>query len=323
MLKSGENGTTIYVGGAAEMNKISVVIPVYNEEKGIRGNLREILETLRAFDFESEVIVVDDGSRDGTWAALKEFGEIRALRFSRNFGKEAAMFAGLDAATGDAVAIMDADLQHPPAALGEMAAKWREGARVVEAVKNSRGKESALSRLFANCFYRVLAKLSGVDLRNMSDFRLLDRTVVDALLAMPERQTFFRAMSAWVGFERARVYFDVPPRAGGKSKFSRRKLIQLAVSAICSFSAAPLQIVTVCGGLFLLFALVMLAQTLYMYAAGRAQSGFTTVILLILLVGSILMLSVGILGVYVAKIYDEVKARPRYLIAERRGEKLP
>lgn len=229
------------------------------------------------------------------------------------------MSAGLERARGDCVAVMDCDMQHPPEALPEMVRLWREGAQVVEAVKNTRGKESALHKWAANGFYGILQSSSGIDLHNASDFRLLDRAPLEAWKTMPERQTFFRAMSTWVGFSRAQVFIDVAERAEGGSRFSTRRLIGLALNAITSFSAAPLHLVTMAGMLMLGLFVLLGAQTMFMKLTGRAVEGFTTVILLLLIIGGVLMVALGIIGVYIAKIYEEVKGRPRYLVREDTG----
>ena len=298
---------------------LSVVIPVYNEADGLVENLQKISQILDDGSIAHALIVVDDGSTDGTWEVLHTAAlpQLTAVRLSRNFGKEAAVFAGLEAADGAAVAVMDADLQHPPQLLADMYRLWQQGYEVVEAVKADRGREGWFSRLLAGGFYSVLRLLSGLDLQNSSDFRLLDRKVVDALSAMPERQTFFRGMSAWVGYRRTQVFFDVPPRQTGRSKWSRGKLYRYALSAITAYSSIPMQIVTVAGLFFLAFGIILAAQTLYTKFSGNALDGFTTVILLIIITGSIIMLGLGIIGNYIAKIYEEIKGRPRYLVAEQ------
>lgn len=302
---------------------LSIVIPVFNEETIIQSSVRRIGDALDAENIPYRLVLVDDGSRDGTWDKLSALAEahsnITALSFSRNFGKEGAIFAGLDAADGDCVAVMDCDMQHPIEVLIDMYRLWeREGYEIVEAVKSDRGKESFLSRLLANSFYGILRGLSGINLKNASDFRLMDRKVVDELCAMPERQTFFRGMSTWVGYRRTSVLFDVPPREGGSTKWSRWRLYKLAISAITSYSSMPLHIVTVAGVVFLLFGIVLAVQTLYTKFAGLAMDGFTTVILLIIITGSIIMLGLGVIGMYIAKIYEEIKQRPRYIISRRK-----
>lgn len=308
------------------MEKIlTVVMPVYNEGQIIRDGVVHTIQVLQGAGIAHEIILVDDGSKDDTWPRLSElaqdYPQVRAVRLSRNFGKEGAMSAGLDRARGDCAVVMDCDMQHPPEVLPQMVRLWaEEGYQVVEGVKNTRGKESKLHAWAANGFYGLLKTASGIDLHNASDFRLLDRAALEAWKRMPERQTFFRAMSTWVGFSRTQVYFDVAPRVAGVSRFSPRRLIGLGLHAITSFSAAPLHLVTMAGILLLtLFALLGL-QTLYMKLSGKAVEGFTTVILLLLIIGGVLMVALGIIGLYIAKIYEEVKGRPRYLVQEELDE---
>jgi polyisoprenyl-phosphate glycosyltransferase len=305
---------------------ISIVIPVYHEGQQIRENLHIIHDILFNSRIEHEFVIVDDGSKDNTWDEVKkasfEIPGVNAIRFSRNFGKEAALCAGLEAVKGDACVVIDSDLQHPPSLIPEMVRLWKEeGYEVVEGVKSFRGKESIVNKLGASLFYDTLRRLSGYDLNMASDFKLLDVKVVSAILQMPERHTFFRGMSAWVGFRRMSIPFVVQERAKGNSKWSVLKLSKLALNAITSFSALPLQLVTFLGIAFLLGALVLGVQTVYMKLSGIAFSGFTTVILLLLLIGSALMISLGIIGTYIAKIFDEVKNRPRFLIKETTDDK--
>lgn len=300
---------------------ITVVIPVYNEENQIYENIGVIRNCLSETGMDFEILLVDDGSTDGTWFKLKMLSEeipgIKALRLSRNFGKEAALCAGLEAARGDACVIMDADLQHPPELIPEMVRLWKdEGYEVVEGVKSLRGNESPVNKIGAHLFYHILSKLSGFDIKQASDFKLLDKKVVLAWRRMNERDTFFRGMSAWIGFNRISIPFNVRIRAKGVSKWSLFKLCKLAVNAITSFSSMPLQIVTFMGLIFLAGSLVLGIQTLYMKLTGMAYSGFTTVILLLLIIGSTLMISLGVIGTYIARIYEEVKHRPRYIVAE-------
>ncbi|MCL6557521.1 MAG: glycosyltransferase family 2 protein [Firmicutes bacterium] len=300
---------------------LSVVLPVYNEEAQIARSVQAIRSVLEENRIGYELILVDDGSSDGTWSVLKELAlrtkGVRALRFTRNFGKEAAILAGLEAAGGGACLVMDADLQHPPELIPEMFRLWKEeGYEIVEGVKSSRGKEGLIGKIGAGLFYWLLRIFSGLDLKNASDFKLLDAKVVSALLSMGERVAFFRGMAAWVGFRRTSILFAVVERAGGTSKWSWFQLVKLAINAITSFSSLPLQIVTYLGVIFLAGSVVLAAQTLYMKFRGEAASGFTTIILLLLLIGSCLMISLGIIGMYIARIFQEVKARPRYLLSE-------
>ena len=304
-----------------ERSFITVVIPVYNEESQICENISVIKKCLAETGMEFMILLVDDGSTDGTWSRLKMLSEeipcIKALRLSRNFGKEAALCAGLEAAEGDGCIIMDADLQHPPTLIPEMIRLWKdEGYEVVEGVKALRGNESMIKKVGANLFYQILSKLSGFDMQQSSDFKLLDKKVVLAWRSMNERGTFFRGMSAWIGYKRISIPFNVGIRAKGVSKWSVFNLFTLAVKAITSFSSFPLHLVTFMGVFFLAGALVLGIQTLYMKLMGIALSGFTTVILLLLIIGSCLMISLGVIGTYIARIYEEVKYRPRYIVAD-------
>lgn len=300
---------------------LSIIVPAYDEAAGLRAGLAAIHAAARQTSLPFEIIVVDDGSTDDTWkaitAARREMPEIAGVRLSRNFGKEGAIAAGLDRAEGEACIVMDADLQHPPALIPEMVRRWREGEwDVVEAVKANRGHESLAHRIVARTFYRASAWLTGYDLQDASDFKLLDRRVLAEWRRLGERATFFRGLVAWLGFRRTQVPFDVPPRASGGSRWSLAALSSLAVQAVTSFSALPLQLVTMLGVVMLLVAVVLGVQAVRLWLEGLALPGFTTVILLQLIIGGVLMLSLGIIGTYIARIYDEVKARPRYVISD-------
>lgn len=248
---------------------------------------------------------------------------VSVIRLSRNFGKEAALCAALENAGGDAVLVMDSDLQHPPKYIPEMVRLWKEeGYDVVEGVKADRGKESLGSKLAALFFYRAFRKTTGIDIGVASDFKLLDRSVVEAWKQLPERNTFFRGLSAWVGYKRYAMPFEVAPRAGGETKWTFKSLTRLAVNSITAYTSAPLFIVFWLGILMGIAAVVMAVQTLYMYFSHNAETGFSTVILLLLFIGSAIMISLSIIGLYIAKIYDEVKGRPRYIIKTKRGSAL-
>ena len=301
---------------------ISIILPVYNEGAHIKSSVGLVEQLLKEHKIEYEFVLVDDGSKDNSWEQLselaKENNRVISVRLSRNFGKEAALCAGLDHATGDAVIVMDADLQHPIELIPELIRSWREeNYDVVEGVKSSRGKEGLLYKCCAKGFYSVLLKMTGIDLRNASDYKLLDRKVVEAMQTMPEKVTFFRGMSAWVGFERKRVPFEVKERVMGTTKWSVKRLAGLAFSAITSYTSAPLQLVTVLGVLMFIVSVLLGTQTLIRYLMGNAMEGFTTVILLLLFIGSMLMISLGIIGMYLMKIYHEIKGRPRYLISRK------
>lgn len=297
--------------------RVSIVVPVYNEGAHIRKSMAYVGKICEDASIPYELVLIDDGSRDNSWEEIcgmaKEDARITAVRLSRNFGKEPALCAGLDIATGDAVIVMDADLQHPPELIPELVRLWREGAEVVEGVKSSRGKEKRSYRFCAKLFYGMINKATGIAFDNASDFKLLDRKVVEAMKQMPERMTFFRGMSAWVGFERKTFEFEVAERVDGATKWSLKRLITLAVTAVTSYTSAPLHSITFLGIIMFFGAIVLGIQTLYMKLAGYAQDGFTTVILLLLLIGSMIMISLGIIGLYLMKIYHEIKGRPRYL----------
>ena len=303
------------------LGTLSIVVPLYCEAAHLTSTIREILGVLGELEMAYELILVDDGSPDSTWQIIEEQSRfspgIEGIRLSRNFGKEAALAAGLEQATGDAIVVMDGDLQHPPALIATMVQRWREGAEVVEAIKHQRGAESVLQRLRAKIFYALFTRLAGYDLRGASDFKLMDRRVLDAWRSMGERNLFFRGMNAWLGFKRVQIPFDVPARVDGASGWSVLQLTRLAMTAITAFSSAPLQIITLTGAGFVVFALLLGIQTVYLKIAGRAVDGFTTVIVLLLVIGGILMLALGIIGTYIARIYEEVKGRPRYIVSER------
>ena len=311
-------------GGDGGAPLLSIVIPAHNEGEGIAAALQEIECVVAGCEIAHEIIVVDDGSCDGTYERVQAIAAtglpVKAIRFSRNFGKESALLAGLKAATGNAVVTMDADLQHPPSLVPIMLERWRAGAKVVHAVKRERAHDSAITRWRAALFNAVLTKLGGIDVRNASDFKLLDRVAVDAIVVrLPERRRFYRGLADWVGFEQVSVPFDVAVREAGEGKWSLRALFDLATTAIVSFTAAPLRIVTVLGLLTLAFALLVAADTVRSRLAGSAVSGFATLEITVLLLGSFIMISLGIVGEYIAKIYDEIKARPHFIVADTSG----
>ena len=310
------------------MKFITLLIPCYNEESQLEDTFKA-LPPLLPSAYQYEILFVDDGSKDKTWEMIQaaadrtegEHYQIRGLRFSRNFGKESALLAGLAEAKGEAVIIMDADLQHPPSHIAQMLEAWEEGYDVVEGVKASRGKESTFSRVSAKLFYKVFKNFSGLQLKNASDFKLLDRKVVDVWKELPEQDPFFRGLSAWVGFKRKSFSFVVEDRVHGESKWTPLKLLSLSLDALLGFTSKPLYLIAGLG-IFMEIGFVILAiQTLVMRLSGRAADGFTTVILLQLLIGGSLLLALGLIGIYISKIYDAVKNRPRYLISERTEEK--
>lgn len=302
---------------------ISIILPAYNEEKMISAASEVISRIMDEAEIEHELLFVDDGSKDKTWdeicLAAEKNSRVRGLHFSRNFGKEAAMFAGLEQAGGDCCVVLDCDLQHPPEKIVEMYRLWEEGYEVVEGVKEDRGEESGLHKFAANSFYSLISRATGMDMSSSSDFKLLDRKVVDALNRMPERNVFFRALSFWVGFKRAEVGYCVRERVAGESKWSTRSLIKYAITNISSFSSAPLHIITLLGIVMLVMSVVLGVISLVQKITGQALGGFTTVILLLLFSSSIIMISLGIIGYYIARIYDEIKGRPRYIVSQTCG----
>ena len=293
---------------------LSIIIPSYNEEKNIENTANVVADIMNENNIDFEIVFVNDGSKDKTWEL-----NIVGVNFSRNFGEESAIFAGLKEAAGDACVLMDCDLQHPPQVIVEMYNIWKnnDGIDVVEGRKSNRGKENPIYKCFSLLFYKLIKSASGLDMKASSDFKLLDRKVVDSLNEMPERLTFFRAMSSWVGFNTETVYFDVAERFEGESKWSLKSLVKYAVNSISSFTSAPLHIVTVIGFVMLLCSIALGIQTLWKFAHGSSE-GFTTVILLILLTSSLIMISIGIIGYYISKIYEEIKCRPRYIISEKK-----
>lgn len=298
-----------------------MVIPAYNEQGMIEKTASVISEILLAEDIHFEILFVNDGSRDGTWENIQKTAKtnarVRGISFSRNFGKESAILAGLSEAKGDCCVVIDCDLQQPPEIMVEMYRLWEQGYKVVNGVKSSRGKESTLHRLSAKAFYSVMSAIVKIDMTKASDYKLLDREVVEVLLQMPERNYFFRALSEWVGYRSTSVEYDVAEREYGSSKWSTRALIKYAITNITSFSSLPLNFITALGVLVFVIAAVFGLIALIQYFCGTAVEGFTTVILLLLLIGSIIMISLGIIGYYVSKIYEEIKQRPKFLIAER------
>ncbi len=304
-------------------NTVDIVIPVYNEGSHIYDNIMEIKKTLDQESISHRFILVDDGSKDNTWEALLRIQtalgqlNVTCLRFSRNFGKEAALCAGIMEVTKECCVIMDSDLQHPPSMIGPMYKKFQEGYDIVEGVKADRGKESGFSRVAAKSFYWFMKRISGFDMDNSSDFKILSRRVIEAWKQVGDSHTFFRGMVEWVGFEKVQIPFYVEERRGGTTKFSTLRLIRLALNAITSYSSAPLYLTNLLAAGFFIGAVILGIQTIYNKISGHAESGFSTVILLILILGAAILFCLGIIGTYLSKIYDEVKRRPRYIVKDR------
>jgi dolichol-phosphate mannosyltransferase len=301
---------------------LSVVVPLRDEEGTVRDLYRRVDAALDDLPFE--LLLVDDASTDGTAELLDELAEadsrVRVLHLSRNFGHQAALTAGLEHSRGDAVAMLDGDLQDPPELLPQMVGHWRSGSDVVSAVRTQRAGESRVKLTTARWFYRLFAKLSDLDLtQDAGDFRLLDRRALDALLSMRERNRFLRGMSAWVGYTQTSVPYERDARHAGESKFTLRKMLRFSLDAITAFSWRPLQLATVLGFLLSAIALFTIPLVIGLRLAGQTIPGFATVLCVVLLLGGIQLITAGIIGEYVGRIYDEVKGRPLYLVRETRN----
>lgn len=306
------------------MALLSIIIPSYNEEENINRTALRLREILTKADISYELLFISDGSRDNTFVEIEKAAQqdanVKGYEFSRNFGKEAAIFAGLKMAKGNCAVVIDCDLQHPPEIIPDMFKLWKEGYDVVEGVKSGRGDESLLHKFFVGTFYGIMSKLMKINMNDTSDYKLLDRRVIDVLLDLKESNTFFRALSFWVGFKSTSISYEVQERTAGKSKWSFMSLLKYAIMNTTSFTTAPLQLVTFLGVLSIALAVIMSVQTLVRYFMGNAVEGFTTVILLVLMIGGFIMISLGIIGHYLSRIYDEVKGRPRYIIARETGK---
>ena len=301
------------------MSRLSVVLPAYNEEQMLAKTCRTLKKILDLAEINYELVIVDDGSTDQTWKIIEETAEkdrnVTGVHFSRNFGKEAAIVAGLAQASGNAVAVMDCDLQHPPEVLVKMYRLWEQGYEVVEGIKKSRGTETVFHRKSAGFFYRIMSRATGFNMENASDFKLLDRKAVESVLSMPARSRFFRAPSSWVGFKSTSVLFEVQEREAGESKWSTGSLIRYAFRNIVAFTTLPLQFVTIGAGGCFICSLLLLIYSLVRYFTGHAVEGYTTLLIVMLFIGSAVMMSLGIIGYYIARIYEEVKRRPRYIVS--------
>lgn len=300
---------------------MSVVVPAYNEKENISEAAKVFCGLFRG-RMTFEVVFVDDGSKDGTWEEIElacaVYDEVRAVRFSRNFGKEAAIAAGLAEARGECVVVIDCDLQHPPEKILEMYDLWKQGYEVVEGVKTDRGKESALHRLCAKTFYSVMGSLIGIDMSRASDFKLLDRCAVDVLLTMDEKDSFFRALSSWIGFKTGSVEFEVRERAGGTTKWSVKSLTKYAINNITSFSGAPMVWALTAGFIFASAAVIMAVAAIF--KSGSA-AGMLGIVAAQFFTSGVVLMFLGIIGYYISKMYNELKDRPKYIIAEKCGDK--
>lgn len=304
--------------------ELSVVVPVYNEEENLHELARRLRQVLEGLVSTWEVLFVDDGSRDRSWEIILQLAQeeprIRGLRFSRNFGHQMAFFAGIEHAKGDAVVIMDGDLQDPPELIPELLTKHRQGYEVVYAVRAARHGETLFKKFTAKMFYRLFARLTSLNLPlDTGDFRLMGKKAVEAFRRLPERHRFTRGLVTWLGFSQVGVSYDRAPRYAGTSKYPLQKMLRLAFDAITSFSHAPLQVATGLGFLVSAFAFVYIVAVLALKLAGGFQPGYTSLMAAMLFLGGVQLVMVGLLGEYVGRIYDEVKRRPLYLVAEETG----
>jgi polyisoprenyl-phosphate glycosyltransferase len=307
---------------AAVEPTLSVVVPIYNEAAVIEQCLLALDEQLAPLGCSYEVVCVDDGSTDETpqrlGARADADARVRVVTLSRNFGKESAIAAGIQVARGQAVVLMDADMQHPPELIPRMLELWEQGHDVVNAVKQARVRESLVYRTLAGTFNLLMGGASKSSFRGASDFKLIDRQVVEALLQLPERNRFFRGLIAWVGFRTAVVPFTVAARAAGKTKWSTQDLLAYSLRNLLAFSAFPLRVVTAAGFGTLIFAVLLAFWTVFRYVRGDALSGFTTVILLQLILDGLLLASVGVIALYLAEMFAEVKQRPTFIVRDER-----
>jgi dolichol-phosphate mannosyltransferase len=307
---------------------VSAVVPLLNEQELVAISLHALVDQLSATGHPFEIICVDDGSSDGTLGQLYRYADsdarVRVVALSRNFGKEAAMAAGLEVASGDAVLFLDADLQHPPELIPQMLELWQSGYDVVNGVKEQRANEPRLYRAFAHLFNWLLGGAADADFHGASDFKLLDRQVADVLRRLPETRRFFRGLVAWSGFRSVRLPYVVKQRAAGTSKWSSFGLLRYSIRNLLAFSEMPLRAVAAAGFCTLIFSALLAAWQLYRFVTGTTLSGFTTVILLQLFLDGLLLTGVGIVAVYLAEMYAEVKQRPLYVIRRpRNGEIVP
>jgi glycosyltransferase involved in cell wall biosynthesis len=305
-----------------DLSLLSVVAPVFNEE----GNVRAFCERTTAVldDMPFELILIDDGSTDATPSILDELAaadrRVRVVTLSRNFGHQTALTAGLEHAAGDAVVMIDADLQDPPELIPDLVDWWRKGSDVVVAVREEREGESRFKLMTASWFYRLLGRVAQIEVeQNAGDFRLLSRRALEALLAMPERNRYIRGMTAWVGFTHTSVPYRREPRHAGETKFSLLKMLRFSFDAVASFSYVPLQLATLLGFFFAAGAFLSIPVAIGFRIAGEFVPGVTTTVVAVLMLGGIQLMAIGIIGEYLARVYDEVKRRPLYLVQSRRN----
>jgi glycosyltransferase involved in cell wall biosynthesis len=300
--------------------KIAVIIPCYNEEDNVKAVYDRLTEVLNSTNYQYDLIFIDDGSKDNTLNELLKLYEkdhkVKIIAFSRNFGKEIALSAGLDYADADAVIPFDADLQHPPEVILNLLSKFEEGYDVVNAVRSKRDKESFLKKFTSKAFYRIINKLTNIEIpQDVGDFRLISKNALNAIKEIRERKRFMKGIFAWVGFKTTSVYYERAPRHAGKTKWNYLKLIDLAIEGITSFSTVPLRLASLLG--------IIVSLTAFLYAVwitiskilyGNPVKGYPSMMVAILFLGGVQLITIGIIGEYVGRIYEEVKQRPLYII---------
>ena len=308
------------------MPKYSLIIPIYNEEETIPELYRRVSAVMDSLDDSVELILINDGSRDRSLKLMRELQERDArvcyISFARNFGHQAAVTAGLNFARGQVIVVLDADLQDPPELIPKMIESWQAGYHVVYAQRTKRKKESWFKRLTAYVFYRLLRRLADVDIpADTGDFCLMDRQVVEVLNSMPERNRYIRGLRAWIGFRQTAVKFERDPRFAGEVKYTFKKSLALAINSLVSFSKIPLRLSTYLGLFSALIALLMALLVLYwrLQQPDSPVTGLATILIAVFFLGSVQLISIGILGEYIGRIYEEVKGRPAYTIAEIAG----
>jgi polyisoprenyl-phosphate glycosyltransferase len=300
----------------------SIVVPIYNEIGNLPELYRRVKEVMDTTDEEWELVLIDDGCTDGSTEKIREFARadkrVRPVIFARNFGHQIAVTAGLDYARGDAVVILDADLQDPPEVILDLIEKWKEGYEVAYAIRAEREGESWFKTFTASLFYRIIFRITDVKFPlDTGDFRLLDRKVVNVMNSMRERHRFLRGMSAWVGFKQAGVEYKRAARHAGETKYPFKKMLTLALNAITGFSYFPLQIATYFGFFAAGIAILAIPVVIYMRMTGsQAFYGQATTLIAVLFLGGVQLISLGVLGEYIGRLYDEAKGRPLYIVRE-------
>lgn len=304
-----------------QTKRISCVVPVFNEEQGIAEFIAALTDTLKKLGYVYEILLVDDGSKDNTPVIIQQLRAhfvLRCIRFSRNFGKENAISAGLDHAQGDAVILLDADFQHPLELLSQFIVKWEDGYEMVYAVRQNRTDESWLKRTCARAFYQFTSRINRINIpANAGDFRLLDRKIVKALQKLPERNRFMKGLYSWVGFKQIAIPFEVQPRKTGNSQWNFYSLLDLAITGITSFTAFPLRMIAMGGisvaTLAILYGIWIILSTLIF---GKETPGWATIVTTISFFGGLQLFALGVVGEYIGRVFDEVKHRPHYIIDE-------